>query len=105
MGVRNAAVRRIAVPDLPTTVLTMTLTALTSDSPLAGGTGKGSVRRLSAVAAVLAGAVSGALLLKTSLFAPLLLAAVLALATWLLYVPAAIRLGGQQPSALSGDRG
>jgi uncharacterized membrane protein YoaK (UPF0700 family) len=105
MGVRNAAVRRIAVPDLPTTVLTMTLTALTSDSPLAGGTGKGSVRRLSAVAAVLAGAVSGALLLKTSLVAPLLLAAVLALATWLLYVPAAIRLGGQQPSALSGDRG
>ena len=34
MGVRNATVRRIAVPDLTTTVLTLTLTGLASDSPL-----------------------------------------------------------------------
>ena len=41
MGIRNAAVRRIAVPDLTTTVLTLTLTGLAADSRLAGGTGQG----------------------------------------------------------------
>ena len=93
MGVRNAIVRSIAVPDLTTTVLTMTLTGFAADSRLAGGSGKGSVRRLSAVLAMLAGAIAGALLLKVSVFAPLGLAAVLAIATWLVYVPAAVRLG------------
>ena len=48
MGVRNATVRRIGVPDLTTTVLTMTLTGLAADSPLAAGDGKGSVRRIAA---------------------------------------------------------
>jgi uncharacterized membrane protein YoaK (UPF0700 family) len=95
MGVRNATVRQIAVPDLTTTVLTMTLTGLAADSRFAGGSGKGSVRRASAVVAMLVGAVAGALLLKSSLAAPLFVAAGLALATWLLYVPAAIRLGRQ----------
>jgi uncharacterized membrane protein YoaK (UPF0700 family) len=71
MGVRNAVVRRIAVPDLTTTVLTMTLTALAVESPLAGSSGNGSVRRLAAVLAMLAGALCGALLLKTSLVVPL----------------------------------
>jgi uncharacterized membrane protein YoaK (UPF0700 family) len=93
MGVRNAAVRHIAVPDLTTTVLTMTLTGFAAESRLAGGSGTGSVRRLSAVLAMLAGAIAGALLLKASVFAPLGLAAVLAIATWLVYVPAAVRLG------------
>jgi len=91
MGVRNATVRRIGVPDLTTTVLTMTLTGLAADSPLAGGTGKGSVRRIAAVVAMFSGALAGALLLKTSLVLPLLAAAGLALATWLVYVPAARR--------------
>ena len=92
MGVRNAIVRSIGVPDLTTTVLTMTLTGFAAESRLAGGSGEGSVRRLIAVLCMLAGAVAGALLLKSSVFAPLGLAAVLALATWLVYVPAAIRL-------------
>jgi uncharacterized membrane protein YoaK (UPF0700 family) len=93
MGVRNAAVRRFAVPDLTTTVLTMTLTAVAAESPLTGGSGEDSIRRLTAVVVMLAGAVAGALLLKTSLWVPLALAAGLAAATVLLYVPAAIRLG------------
>jgi uncharacterized membrane protein (UPF0136 family) len=42
---------------------------------------------------MLSGAVAGALLLKTRLFIPLVLAAALALVTWLIYVPAAIRRG------------
>jgi uncharacterized membrane protein YoaK (UPF0700 family) len=93
MGVRNATVRRIAVPDLTTTVLTMTLTGLAADSRPAGGSGKGSVRRISAVVAMLLGALSGALLLKVSIPVPLAVAAGLALATWLIYVPTASRLG------------
>lgn len=93
MGVRNATVRRIAVPDLTTTVLTMTLTGLAADSPPAGGSGKGSVRRVTAVVTMLVGAVAGALLLKTSLALPLGAAAALALLTWLVYVPIAARLG------------
>ena len=51
--------------------------------------------RLAAVLAMLAGAIAGALLLKASLFAPLALAGVLALATWLVYVPAAVRLASK----------
>jgi uncharacterized membrane protein YoaK (UPF0700 family) len=85
MGVRNATVRRLGVPDLTTTVLTMTLTALAADSPLAGKSGKGSVRRIGAVLAMLAGAIAGALLLKTSLVPPLVAAAVLALVTGYMY--------------------
>jgi Predicted membrane protein len=92
MGVRNATVRRLAIPDLTTTVLTMTLTGLAAESPAAGGSGKGSVRRIAAVLAMLTGALAGALLLKTSLVLPLVAAAGLALVTWLVYVPAA-RLG------------
>jgi uncharacterized membrane protein YoaK (UPF0700 family) len=91
MGVRNATVRRLGVPDLTTTVLTMTLTGLAADSPVAGGSGKGSARRIAAVTAMLAGAVMGALLLKTSIVLPLIAAAGLALVTWLVYVPAARR--------------
>jgi uncharacterized membrane protein YoaK (UPF0700 family) len=93
MGVRNATVRRVAVPDLTTTVLTMTLTGLAAESPPAGGTGAGSARRLSAVLAMLVGALVGALTLKTSLAIPLALASGLALATWLVYLPAAAKGG------------
>jgi uncharacterized membrane protein YoaK (UPF0700 family) len=81
MGLRNATIRRIAVPDLTTTVLTMTITGLAADSPLAGGSGRGSVRRVSAIVALAAGAVAGALLLKISLGVVLACAAALALVT------------------------
>ena len=91
MGVRNATVRRLGVPDLTTTVLTMTLTGLAADSRPAGGSGNGSVRRIAAVVAMFTGALAGALLLKTSLVLPLVAAGGLALVTWLVYVPAARR--------------
>jgi len=44
MGVRNATIRRLGVPDLTTTVLTMTLTGLAAESPPAGGSGSGSAQ-------------------------------------------------------------
>jgi uncharacterized membrane protein YoaK (UPF0700 family) len=90
MGIRNATVRRLKVADLTTTVLTMTLTGLAADSPLAGGDGKGSWRRGAAVVSMLIGACVGALLVKTDIALVLLAAALLAAATWLVFMPAAI---------------
>ncbi len=87
MGVRNATVRKIAVPDLTTTVLTMTLTGLAADSPLVGGSGKGSARRTAAVAALLAGALAGGLLLQVSLAVPIAAAGAIALLALLTYRP------------------
>jgi uncharacterized membrane protein YoaK (UPF0700 family) len=81
MGIQNAAARRLAVPDLTTTVLTMTLTGLAADSRLAGGSGAGSARRCAAFAAMLVGALAGALLVRVSVALALVTAASLALAT------------------------
>jgi uncharacterized membrane protein YoaK (UPF0700 family) len=60
MGVRNSTIRRLAVPDLTTTVLTMTLTGLAADSPLAGGDSPHAGRRFAAVVAMVAGGFAGA---------------------------------------------
>jgi uncharacterized membrane protein YoaK (UPF0700 family) len=79
MGVRNATVRKLAVPDLTTTVLTLTLTGLAADP--AAGAPKNSRRRAGAVAALLIGALIGALLQRQSLALPLAVAAGTAAAT------------------------
>ncbi len=89
MGVRNATVKRAKIADLTTTVLTMTLTGLAADSPLGGGSGEGSWRRSAAVVAMLIGAIAGALLLKVHLAAVLGLAALLAILTWVVFIPTA----------------
>jgi uncharacterized membrane protein YoaK (UPF0700 family) len=62
MGLQNAVARRLAVPDLTTTVLTLTLTGLAADSQLAGGSGPNPRRRLAAVATMGLGAAAGAFL-------------------------------------------
>ncbi len=62
MGIRNSTIRRLAVPDVTTTVLTMTLTGLAADSTLAGGTNPKVGRRTAAVVAMLVGAIVGAVL-------------------------------------------
>jgi uncharacterized membrane protein YoaK (UPF0700 family) len=59
MGVQNAVGRRLAVPELTTTVLTMTLTGIAADVR-SRSYGPVIVRRLVAVAAMLGGAVLGA---------------------------------------------
>ncbi|MGI8332562.1 YoaK family protein [Actinomadura scrupuli] len=64
MGLRNATVRSLAVPDLPTTVLTRTITGLAADSTLAGGTNPRAARRAAAVLGMALGACLGALLLR-----------------------------------------
>jgi uncharacterized membrane protein YoaK (UPF0700 family) len=85
MGVQNATARKIGVPDLTTTVLTLTLTGLAADSRWAGGTSPRWGRRLVAVAAMLAGALAGGfLVLHISLAAALGAATALLLAIGLL---------------------
>jgi uncharacterized membrane protein YoaK (UPF0700 family) len=59
MGMQNATVRRLAIPDPTTTVLTPTLTGLAAESSFAGGSNPRSVRRIAAVVAMLAGALVG----------------------------------------------
>jgi uncharacterized membrane protein YoaK (UPF0700 family) len=62
MGIQNAVARRLAVPDLTTTVLTMTLTGIAADVE-AEGHGRAALgRRVLAVVTMLAGAAGGALL-------------------------------------------
>ena len=76
MGIQNATARRLAVADLTTTVLTMTLTGIAADATLAGGHGAKLGRRALSVAAMLLGALIGGLLvLKVDNPAPLALAA------------------------------
>jgi uncharacterized membrane protein YoaK (UPF0700 family) len=78
MGVQNATARRLAVADLTTTVLTLTLTGIAADSWLGGGSGARTVRRVLAVVAMLLGALVGALLLlHLAPVAPLVLAVAL----------------------------
>ncbi|MFF1735318.1 YoaK family protein [Streptomyces sp. NPDC058247] len=86
MGLRNATVRKLAVPDMTTTVLTMTLTGLASESSLAGGTDPRAGRRIVSVVAMVAGATLGALLvLHHGLGWPLLVATLLVTATAVAY--------------------
>ena len=76
MGVRNSVIRRLAVPDMTTTVLTMTLTGLAADSTLAGGGNPHGGRRVVSVLAMLGGAAVGAsLLLHRGAALPLAIAA------------------------------
>jgi uncharacterized membrane protein YoaK (UPF0700 family) len=66
MGLRNGTVRRLGIPDLTTTVLTMTLTGIAADSSLAGGANPNLGRRIGAVVALFVGAALGALLIRLS---------------------------------------
>jgi uncharacterized membrane protein YoaK (UPF0700 family) len=85
MGLQNATARRLAVPDLTTTVLTLTLTGIAADSRLAGGPGGRPARRVLAVATIFLGALVGAVfVVHVDLFIPLGLAAVLMASTALI---------------------
>ncbi|HEX6527352.1 MAG TPA: YoaK family protein [Streptosporangiaceae bacterium] len=78
MGIQNSAARKLAVPDLTTTVLTMTLTGIGADSPT-GRRGHVTItRRLLAVVTMLTGGILGAwLVLNVGVVASLALATAL----------------------------
>ncbi|HUA09230.1 MAG TPA: YoaK family protein [Candidatus Acidoferrales bacterium] len=63
MGLQNAVVRAMAVPDITTTVVTQTITGIAADSTLAGGTNTRLRRRIATVVIMFAGALLGALVL------------------------------------------
>src|SRR5262249_28116965 len=67
MGIRNATIRKLAVPDLTTTVLTLTITGLAADSSLAGGGNPRWQWRAGSVIAMFVGAGLGAVLIRNSL--------------------------------------
>ena len=97
MGLRNATVRALGIPDVTTTVLTMTLTGLAASSPLgrrrrkrlgqAHGGGAGDAGRRA----------DGALLLKTSITLVLAVGAALTVATLGGYRVLSARGGGPAP--------
>jgi uncharacterized membrane protein YoaK (UPF0700 family) len=67
MGLRNTIARGIGDPNLATTVLNLTLGAFTSTTPSGIASESELTLRAAAIGAILAGAITGALLLKTSL--------------------------------------
>lgn len=71
MGTRNAAVRKLAIPDLTTTVLTLTVTGIAGDSSLANGSSPRLARRVGSVLAMFVGAAIGAVVIRYSISAAL----------------------------------
>lgn len=85
MGLRNATVRQLKVPDLTTTVLTLTITGIAADQ--VGGRTPNFARRFGAVLSIFAGAAVGALLLMHGgLALPLALAGAIVLGGTLLFL-------------------
>lgn len=80
MGFRNATVRQLKVPDLTTTVLTLTVTGIAADSSLAGGGNPNLARRVGAIIAIFVGAAIGAaMVVNMGLAPPLLLSGLIVL--------------------------
>jgi uncharacterized membrane protein YoaK (UPF0700 family) len=77
MGLRNALVRKLGVPDLTTTVLTLTITGLAADSTLAGGHNTRWQRRAGAILAMVAGAAAGARMVTRSVALPLAICSII----------------------------
>jgi len=71
MGTRNAAVRKLAIPDLTTTVLTLTITGIGADSSIANGNNPRLARRVESVVAMFLGAALGAVIIRYSISAAL----------------------------------
>src|ERR1700719_2083398 len=71
MGTRNAGVRKLAIPDLTTTVLTLTITGIGADSSIANGNNPRLARRVQSVVAMFLGAALGAVIIRYSISAAL----------------------------------
>ncbi|GAA4623770.1 YoaK family protein [Actinoallomurus vinaceus] len=89
MGLRNGTVRKLGVPDMTTTVLTLTITGIGADSSLAGGDNVRIRRRLLAIALMVTGAALGAVMVLHGLLPLALLASTV--------VVAAVAVGYREP--------
>ncbi len=86
MGFRNATVRKLGIPDMTTTLVTLTLADLAADSFVAGKRNPRLLRRLGVVLSIFGGAlVGGYLVVRYGLLPPLILSAGLATALALGY--------------------
>lgn len=65
MGLQNATARSLAVPDLTTTVLTLTLTGISADSVAAGGKSSKFGRRAVSIVSMFVGGIVGTILVET----------------------------------------
>ena len=79
MGIQNATARSIGVPDLTTTVLTLTIVGMAADGRAAGGPDSRGGRRLLSVLSIFVGALTGAALIALHVGALVLLLATLLL--------------------------
>lgn len=111
MGLRNATVRRLGFTDVPTTVLTSTITDVSSDSRLGGGERRRERVRLAAISLMILGAFVGAILVReVGAIAALMAALAVLLGTaahqsWIARtVPRSIA-AGVEPSAVPGREG
>ena len=77
MGTRSAAVRKLAILDLTTTVLTLTITGIGADSSVANGNNPRLTRRVASIAAMFLSAVLGAVVMHCSISAALWLATII----------------------------
>ena len=94
MGIQNATARKLAVPDMTTTVLTLTITGTAADSSLAGGKGSLAGRRFITVATMMVGALIGAaLVIHVHIVYPLVIALIV-----MVIVATATRLVGKPDS-------
>jgi uncharacterized membrane protein YoaK (UPF0700 family) len=102
MGIQNATARKLAVPDLTTTVLTLTITGTAADSTLVGGKGSTAGRRFVSVLSMFVGALIGALLV---LHGARILPVALALAVVVIVAALAQLLGSRTRRGDSADVG
>jgi uncharacterized membrane protein YoaK (UPF0700 family) len=86
MGLRNTMARGTGAANLATTVLNLTLTAFTNHSPLSLASDRDLAERGAAILAILAGAATGAMLLKSSMALSIATAAAITLAAGFLHV-------------------
>ena len=95
MGTRNAAVRKLAIPDLTTTVLTLTITGIGADSSLANGNNPRLGRRVASVAAMFLGAALGAVIIRYSISAALALASAISFVCSTALFRSSVKGGGE----------
>ncbi|WP_214106137.1 DUF1275 family protein [Acrocarpospora catenulata] len=103
MGLQAGSARHIAVAEVTTVVVTSTLTALASQSRIAGGTGDRNGRRAVAVALLLGGAAAGAVLLRIGVGAGLLVAGAIMAAVTAVGVAHARAVASDMASDMASD--
>lgn len=87
-GLQTQTARRLAAPDLTTTVLTTTLTGLVADSVLGGGSDARFVPRFGSVLVMIVGAAIGAVLVQVSAAVAIGTAALLVIVAAVLFATA-----------------